>query len=100
MTKKRGRPRSSTNTPAKTTLFCLVHGKPPGSFFSVTVGNHKDLDGFRKLIKKENEPDFDEVAPRRLKLWIVDIPFNSPNLGDSGVNITNALGGREFLPSN
>ena len=100
MTKKRGRPRSSTDTPAETTLFCLVHGEPPSSFFSVTVGNHEDLDGLRKLIKKVNEPDFDKFAPRKLKLWRVDIPFNSPNLGDSSVNIASVLQGQEFLPPN
>ncbi|GBB96549.1 hypothetical protein RclHR1_02780012 [Rhizophagus clarus] len=112
MTKKRGRPpntsatssptatSSSTVTITETTLFCLVHDKPPSSFFSVTVGNHENINGLRKLIKKENEPYLDNFAHWQLKLWIVDIPFDSPNLGDSSVNIANVLQGREFLPPN
>src|SRR4051794_25364136 len=115
MTKKRGRPpktfatssptaptatSSSTVTRTETTLFCLVHGEPSSSFFSITVENHENVAGLRKLIKKESEPYLDNFAPWQLKLWVVDIPFNSPNLGDSSVNIANVLQGREFLPPN
>ncbi|GES93430.1 hypothetical protein GLOIN_2v1654758 [Rhizophagus clarus] len=112
MTKKRGRPpkTSATSSPTatsssavtitETTLFCLVHGKPPSSFFSVMVGNHENVNGLRKLIKKESEPYLDNFAHWQLKLWIVDIPFDSPNLGDSSVNIANVLQGRKFLPPN
>jgi hypothetical protein len=110
MTKKRGRPpktsatssstATSSPTRTETKLFCLVHGEPSNLSCSITVRNHKNVYGLKKLIKKKNEPEFNNFALRSLNLWIVDIPFNSPNLGDSSVNIANVLQGREFLPPN
>ncbi|CAG8719823.1 2417_t:CDS:2, partial [Funneliformis mosseae] len=70
---------SSTVTRIETTLFCLVHGEPSSSFFSITVENHENVAGLRKLIKEESEPYLDNFAL---------------------VNIANILQGREFLPPN
>ncbi|RGB28580.1 hypothetical protein C1646_767659 [Rhizophagus diaphanus] len=111
----RGRPslsaRSSTHSLTSTassttvigssiTLLCLVYGEPPSSYFKIKVGNNDDTDNLKELIKKKNEPDFDKFALRKLKLWVVDLPFNSANLGDSNVNIANVLQGQEFLSPN
>ncbi|CAB4425426.1 unnamed protein product [Rhizophagus irregularis] len=91
MTKKRGRPpktsatssptaiSSSTGTRSETTLFCLVH-KNLQVLFSQLRGGHESVAGLRKLIKKGSEPYLDDFAPWQLRLWVVDIPLNSPNL--------------------
>ncbi|CAG8628768.1 13939_t:CDS:2 [Cetraspora pellucida] len=87
---------SSTATRTNIQLVCLVHGEPPSSCFKVTIGNHEDGDELRKLIKKINEHDFAKFAARKLKLWVVDIPYNSLNISDYNVDIVNVLHGREF----
>ncbi|PKY48058.1 hypothetical protein RhiirA4_544379 [Rhizophagus irregularis] len=102
MTKKRGRPpktsatssptaiSSSTGTRSETTLFCLVH-KNLQVLFSQLRGGHESVAGLRKLIKKGSEPYLDDFAPWQLRLWVVDIPLNSPNLG-MGVLHPNKVG--------
>ncbi|CAB4493340.1 unnamed protein product [Rhizophagus irregularis] len=70
MTKKRGRPPKTSATSSPTAI----------SSSTATVGGHESVAGLRKLIKKESEPYLDDFAPWQLRLWVVDIPLNSPNL--------------------
>ena len=90
---------TGTATGTEITLCCLVHGEPSSSYFLVTVGNDKDVHDLRVLIKKKSEPYFDDLASWQLELWVVSIPLNSPNLGDSSVDIANVLRGTEFPPN-
>ncbi|CAG8597360.1 9475_t:CDS:2 [Ambispora gerdemannii] len=93
---------SSTATlPTKTTLLCLVHGEPIYCYFSVTVQNNETVEDLKRLILKYER--FDGMPGSKawqLKLWIVNIPFDSQDLGKSDVDIMNTLNGQRFLPPN
>src|SRR4051812_27784248 len=78
------------------TLNCLEHGEPVDCYFKVTA-NNETVDELKGLIKKKGELD---VIARKLRLWVVNIPFNSQNLGDDSVDIANTLNGQRFLPPN
>ncbi|GBC07348.1 hypothetical protein RclHR1_00740031 [Rhizophagus clarus] len=45
-----------------------ITGEPVDCIFRVIVRNNPTIDEFKNLIKKVNEPEFDEVAIRQLRL--------------------------------
>ncbi|CAG8700510.1 hypothetical protein C2G38_2213540 [Gigaspora rosea] len=89
---------ASSTKKTEITLCCLVHGQPSGSYFEVTVEKNFKKNELRKKIREISEPELDKFSYWSLKLWIVDIPLSTPNLGDSSVNIVNEFHGREFPP--
>ncbi|KAF9994042.1 hypothetical protein BGZ80_001265 [Entomortierella chlamydospora] len=57
------------------TLFCLVvDGEATSNAFSVEIDSNKTVDGFKKLIKAEKSPEFDDIVADKLTLWRVSIP--------------------------
>ena len=52
---------------------CSLHGGD-GRIFSVKIPKSGTVDGLKKAIKKEKEPEFDDYAADRLDLWMVSIP--------------------------
>ncbi|GBC07345.1 hypothetical protein RclHR1_00740028 [Rhizophagus clarus] len=84
-------PSPGLTTEPEITLNCLIHSEPIDYIFRVIVRNNTTIDVFRKLIKEKNEPEFNEIATRLLKLWKVDVHFDSDNLGNPDVNIATVL---------
>ncbi|GES79684.1 hypothetical protein RCL_jg23402.t1 [Rhizophagus clarus] len=90
-------PSPGLTTEPEITLNCLIHSEPIDYIFRVIVRNNTTIDVFRKLIKEKNEPEFNEIATRLLKLWKVDVHFDSDNLGNPDVNIATVLNGNKFF---
>ncbi|KAF8932529.1 hypothetical protein BGZ47_011345 [Haplosporangium gracile] len=64
------------------TLFCLVDGDSTSNAFSVEIAPTKTVDSFKKLIKSEKAPLFDDVAADQLTLWRVCIPDDDEDDND------------------
>ncbi|CAB4426988.1 unnamed protein product [Rhizophagus irregularis] len=61
------------------TLSCLVVGENPyENAFTVEIDTTKLVSFFRDVIKENQKPFSDNVAPKELKLWIIinQIPSN------------------------
>ncbi|KAF9924509.1 hypothetical protein BGZ67_009217, partial [Mortierella alpina] len=61
------------------TLFCLVDGEPTSNAFPVGIEFSKTIGDFKKLIKTEKSPEFDDIAADKLALWRVSIPIIEDN---------------------
>ena len=87
------------------TLSCLVAGENPyENAFAVEIDTTKLISFFKKAIKEELHPKFENVSPNDIKLWKVDIPLEEENKKlelvntKINVNIKEELGGVELLP--
>src|SRR3954451_6335423 len=87
------------------TLSCLVAGENPyDNAFNVKVNKTEAVSELRDAIKENQKPFFDNIAPKELKLWKVDISFEEENKKlelvntKINVNIKEELGGVELLP--
>jgi len=54
-------------------LNCSVLGGDDGRVFSVKIAKSATVDGLKKAIRKEKEPEFDYAAADRLNLWMVQV---------------------------
>jgi hypothetical protein len=59
-----------------------------------TVKNHS-LEELKELIWKKKY----EIAYKDITIWILNIPFDSQNLGDENVSIMQSFNGQIFLPT-
>ncbi|PKK55649.1 hypothetical protein RhiirC2_858940 [Rhizophagus irregularis] len=87
------------------TLSCLVAGENPyENAFNVKVNKTEAVSELKDVIKENQKPFFDNVAPKELKLWKVDISLEEENEKLTAVNtkinvnIKEELGGVELLP--
>jgi hypothetical protein len=78
------------------TLNCLVHGEPIDCYFEITAKKDDDVRNLKELIMIET--GVDKKTARQLRLWVVSVPFDSNNLGNPNIDITNVLNGQRFLP--
>jgi hypothetical protein len=62
---------ASNNMSDMLNLNCWVLGNDRQRVFSVEIAKTKTVDGLKKAIKKEKEPEFDDYAADRLDLWKV-----------------------------
>ena len=52
------------------TLSCLVVGENPyENVFEVDIDNNKTVNRLKDAIKENQNPFFDNIAPKELKLW-------------------------------
>ncbi|GBC10285.1 hypothetical protein RclHR1_00950022 [Rhizophagus clarus] len=87
------------------TLSCLVVGENPyENVFEVDIDNNKTVNRLKDAIKENQKPFFDNIAPKELKLWKVDISLKEENKKlelvntKINVNIKEDLGGEELPP--
>src|SRR5437016_3525264 len=89
------------------TLSCLVVGENPyENAFPVDIDTNKvkTVGHLRDAIKENQKPFFDNIAPKELKLWKVDISLKEENEKliavntKINVNIKEDLGGEELPP--
>ena len=52
-------------------LLCWVHGEDHNSIFPVNISVTETIGALKKEIRKEMEPDFDDIPMGALKLWKV-----------------------------
>ena len=82
-------------------LFCLVEGEARSKAFPVTFPVTKKstptMGDLREEIKRKMQPEFDDIAPNKLRLWIVSIPNGSPTTLDALNPKTELDEPREFL---
>src|SRR5688572_21895514 len=77
---------------------------PYENAFAVEIDTTKLAIFFKKVIKENQKPFFDNVAPNELKLWKVDISLEKENKKlelvnrKINVNIKEDLGGEELPP--
>ena len=70
------------------TLSCLVVGENPNeNAFAVEIDTTKLVSFFKDVIKENQKPFFDNIAPKELKLWKVDIS-QTKNLSSSMKKLT------------
>jgi hypothetical protein len=74
---------------------CLIHGKTVQSVFTIKTVKNLSLEELRELIWKKKY----EIWQKDITIWIVNIPFDSPNLGDETVDIATTFNGQIFLPT-
>ncbi|KAF8591614.1 hypothetical protein K439DRAFT_1290229, partial [Ramaria rubella] len=55
-------------------LNCWVFGDHQSTVFPVTVSRSDDVIDLRALIKKQKEPQFNDIAADELDLWKIDVP--------------------------
>jgi hypothetical protein len=87
------------------TLSCLVAGENPyDNAFAVEIDTTKLVSFFKDVIKENQKPFFDNVAPKELKLWKVNISLEEENEKlklvnkKINVNIKDELEGIELKP--
>ena len=87
------------------TLSCLVAGENPyDNAFNVKVNKTEAVSELRDAIKENQKPFFDNIAPKELKLWKVDISLEKENKKlelvntKINVNIKEELGGEKLPP--
>ena len=90
------------------TLSCLVAGENPyDNAFNVKVNKTETVSELKDAIKENQKPFFDNVAPKELKLWKVDISLEEENeklkLVNEKINVNikdikEDLVGEELLP--
>src|SRR4051794_28282679 len=88
-----------------TTLSCLVAGENPyDNAFNIKVNKTETVSELKDAIKDNQKPFFDNVAPKELKLWKVDISLEEENeklklVNEKiNVNIKDELEGIELKP--
>ncbi|ORY88698.1 hypothetical protein BCR41DRAFT_31338 [Lobosporangium transversale] len=59
-------------TSNKVKLFCILDGD--SSAFEVKLDADDSIAALKKAIKKEKEPEFDDIAADKLNLWLVSLP--------------------------
>ncbi|GES87269.1 hypothetical protein GLOIN_2v1571020 [Rhizophagus clarus] len=94
-----------SNAMSTITLSCLVVGENPyENVFEVDIDNNKTVNRLKDAIKENQKPFFDNIAPKELKLWKVDISLKEENKKlelvntKINVNIKEDLGGEELPP--
>ncbi|GBB91834.1 hypothetical protein RclHR1_19240001 [Rhizophagus clarus] len=87
------------------TLSCLVVDENPyENVFEVDIDNNKTVNRLKDAIKENQKLFFDNIAPKELKLWKVDISLKEENKKlelvntKINVNIKKDLGGEKLLP--
>ncbi|GBB96955.1 hypothetical protein RclHR1_02880021 [Rhizophagus clarus] len=86
------------------TLSCLVAGEKHSFPVDIDTNKVKTVGHLKDVIKENQKPFFDNVAPKVLKLWKVDISLEEENekleLVNTkiNVNIKEDLGGEKLLP--
>jgi len=55
-------------------LFCWVQGDRPDQAFKVKIADDEDVSDLKKMIKSENEPEFQDIVANSLKIWKVSVP--------------------------
>ena len=82
----------------------VVGENPYENVFEVDIDNNKTVNRLKDAIKENQKPFFDNIAPKELKLWKVDISLEEENKKlelvntKINVNIKDELGGVELLP--
>ena len=62
------------------TLSCLVVGENPyENAFNVKINKTEAVSELKDTIKEKQKPFFDNVAPKDIKLWKVDISLKEEN---------------------
>src|SRR5437868_11208874 len=87
------------------TLSCLVVGENPyENAFNVKINKTEAVSELKDTIKEKQKPFFDNVAPKDIKLWKVDISLKEENKKlfavntKINVNIKDKLEGEELKP--
>ncbi|KAI1315238.1 hypothetical protein EDD11_001070 [Mortierella claussenii] len=55
-------------------LFCLVDEQPRSRAFEIDISATRTVAYLKDLIKFKKAPEFDDIAPDRLTLWLVSVP--------------------------
>jgi hypothetical protein len=90
--------------PPKKKLFCLIHGNPETSVFTVNYTVNTTVDGFKETIYTKMKNAFASIDYPDLNLYQVDIDLNMQSaqrtaLSNPNANIVNDLGGQMLLPT-
>ncbi len=58
-------------------LYCIILGDAIRNAFLVKISSDLSISNFRKTIKKEKKPYFDDIPADWLKLWKMDISIKN-----------------------
>jgi hypothetical protein len=79
----------------KLTPLCLVDKESTSRAFPVNIAPTQTVGEFKKFIKKEQVPAFDDITANQLTLWLVSVPDDD---GDSAVTLDALHEKRKLFP--